>query len=308
MSIKVIGHKVPDTDATTSAITFSWFLNEVLKADAAPYVLGKPNREAMYVLDRFSIPTPDMLSSITEGEDIAIVDTNNPEELLENMDKANILYIFDHHKLGGLTTSAPLRVNIQPLASTNTIIYLEAKSSNATVPSQIAGLMLSGIISDTLEFRSPTTTSVDKEAAEELSKIAGVDIHNLATEMFAAKSYIGDMSVREILLADHKNYTFGGKSYKVAVFETTDPSKVLEKKDELVAEMESVKRVENLEEVLFFVIDILNTNAILIISNSHVEEIGTKVFGGIVKDGVMSLPGIASRKKQIVPPLEKVLG
>jgi manganese-dependent inorganic pyrophosphatase len=308
MAIKVIGHKVPDTDATTSAITFAWFLNEVLKVEAAPYVAGKPNREAMYVLDRFNVHTPDMLTSVSEDDDIAIVDTNNPEELIEGIDKANILYIFDHHKLAGLTTSAPLRINIRPLASTNTIIYLEAKEMGASLPKDIAGLMLSGILSDTLEFRSITTTDIDKKVALELSEKLGIDTHDLATEMFAAKSYIGDMSVRDILLADHKNYTLGGKSYKVAVFETTDPGQVLEKKNELIAEIDTVRKEESIENVLFFVIDILNTNAYLIISDTEVEDIANRVFGKNVTDKVMELPGVASRKKQIVPPLEKVLG
>ena len=198
--IKVFGHRSPDTDATCSAIVWSWFLNTHRNQPATPYILGPINTEAEFVLESFGITMPLMLESIESHDHVAIVDTNNLDELFENINDAKIISIIDHHKLTGtLKTNLPLELVIQPYASTMTVMYNVMNIEPEKLPRDIAGLMLSGIISDTLEFRSPTTTNEDKELAGSLAIALDISIAEYATKMFDAKSNISDFSAAELI-------------------------------------------------------------------------------------------------------------
>lgn len=303
MSIKVMGHVPPDTDSTCSAIAYAWFLKTHKGLDAQAYIGGEINRETEFVLKHFGVAKPEMISSVAEGDKLVIVDTNNPEELISGYDQAEILEIVDHHKLAGLTTPSPLAITMRPVACVATIIWELAEGKD--LPKEIAGIMLASILSDTLKFTSPTTTDADKEAAEVLAKIAGVEVDGLATEMFAAKSNLAGMSARQILMSDQKNFDFGGTKYKVAVLETTDPSQALGMEADLRNEMSLLATEESLAGVFFFVVDILNSSSTLIASNEAAETLAEKAFGSKFNARRMELPGVVSRKKQMVPPLEK---
>ncbi|MGB0925381.1 MAG: DHH family phosphoesterase, partial [Minisyncoccia bacterium] len=161
--IKVFGHRSPDTDASASAIVWAWFLTNHRNQPASAYILGKVNTEAQFVLDTWGHSMPPILDQVNADDSVAIVDTNNLDELFENINETNIISIIDHHKLAGnLKTNLPLELVIQPYASTMTVMYNIMNIEPADLPRNIAGLMLSGIISDTLEFRSPTTTDADR--------------------------------------------------------------------------------------------------------------------------------------------------
>lgn len=261
--IKVFGHQSPDTDAVASTIVWAWFLREYRKLDAKPYILSNTNNEALFVLSKWGFTLPPVLESISADDDVSIVDTNNGDELFPNINDANIVSIVDHHKLtGGLKTSTPLEVIIQPYASTMTVMFNVMNIEPAEFPREIAGLMLSGILSDTLEFRSPTTTPQDRALAEKLAGALGVSITDYAKEMFAAKSDISGFTDDELAKLDSKVFDIKGKQMRISVVETTNPETVLARRAGLLEAMQKMKAEDSVDEVLFFVVDILEEHAI----------------------------------------------
>lgn len=303
--IKVFGHKVPDTDTVVSAIAYAWYLTEVKNTNAQAYVLGDLNKETAYVLEKFNIDTPEKLDALDEKDQVVIVDTNNPDELPDDLSKASLLEIIDHHKLtGGITTSTPLSITMRPMASTASLIYTIANPELHKMPTNIAGLLLSGILSDTLKFRSPTTTDEDVEIAKELAKIANVDIDEYAENMFAKKSDISDLSPDDIILMDSKVYEIkNNKKARLSVIETTNPETVLAIKNDIKkAILENINK-ENLDEMFFYVIDILNEESTLIVTSESAKQIAEESYGVQIQDDSVKLPGMVSRKKQLLPPL-----
>lgn len=304
--IKVFGHRSPDTDASCSAIVWAWFLNNYRNQNAVPYILGPVNTEAEFVMESFGVTMPAILESVSDGEQVAIVDTNNLDELFENINDTEIISIIDHHKLAGnLKTNLPSEIVIQPYASTMTVMYNVMNIEPVDLPRDIAGLMLSGILSDTLEFRSPTTTDADKELAESLAKIVDINISEYATKMFDAKSNIAHFSAAELLRLDSKIYEIQGKQTRVSVLETTDPQIIINRYNEIIAQIPTIIEQDNIEEVLLFAIDILKEEATVFIHNESVKEMISKGFGIEIDNTTVLLPGIMSRKKQIMPALTK---
>jgi len=303
-SIKIFGHQSPDTDATCSAVVWAWFLSTQRKTPATAYVLGDPNMEAHFVLTHWGVAMPELLTSVSSEDLVGIVDTNNVDELFENINDCNIISIIDHHKLtGGLKTSAPLEVVIQPYASTMTVMFNIMNIEPTDFPREIAGLMLSGIVSDTLAFRSPTTTPTDQALAEKLAAALGVTIADYATAMFTAKSDISHFSDEDLLRLDSKIYDLRGTQTRVAVLETTDPGTVLARKDALIQAMDSVAKEDNVDEVILFVIDILNEEATVFIQNDTIRDMLETGFEITTTGDTHVLSGVVSRKKQILPAL-----
>ncbi|MCO4824695.1 MAG: manganese-dependent inorganic pyrophosphatase [Amylibacter sp.] len=302
--IQVFGHTSPDTDATGSAIVWSWYSNEVKGQAAAPKLLGTPNTEAAFVLARWGFDQPEIIADVAEGNDVVIVDTNNPAELPASINDANILEIIDHHMLvGGIKTKSPINITIRPLACTATIMADLMGDDLAKAPAAIKGVMLSCILSDTLEFRSPTTTDIDKACAEKLAAELGVDIAEYAAEMFAAKSDVSAFSDAELLRMDSKKFEIGGKNFRVSVLETTSPATVLDRKISLMEAMSVVEAEDGVDQVLLFVVDILNEESTLLVANDLVQTVAEKSFGVKVSGDTVVLPGVVSRKKQIIPQL-----
>lgn len=305
MTTKVFGHKAPDTNSTGSPIVWAWYLNEVKGVAAEPALLGEPNTEAAFVLKHWDLQKPAIISGVAEGEKVVIVDTNNPAELPEGINKADITAIIDHHKLvGGLETKGPIDITIRPLACTATIMYDLMGDDVKKAPRGVKGAMLSCILSDTLEFRSPTTTDHDKAVCEALAADLGVDMGELATAMFEAKSDVSAFSDAELLRMDSKEYTVGSTDLRVSVLETTAPKLILDRKDSLMAAMPGVAQEDGANEVLLFVVDILNEEATLLVPNDTVKQIAEASFGCAVSGDTVVLPGIMSRKKQIIPNLK----
>ncbi|MEK7098792.1 MAG: manganese-dependent inorganic pyrophosphatase [Patescibacteria group bacterium] len=304
--IKVFGHKSPDTDTTGSAILWAWYLNNHTTTPATPFVLGELNKETQFVLNKWEVPQPVLLEGLIGGEEVVIVDTNNPQELPENINEANILAIIDHHKLvGGLETQSPPTITMRPLACTATLIHDLMPEVNDALPKDMAGVMLSCILSDTLEFRSPTTTPHDKMVAEKMAKQLGVDISAYASEMFAAKSDVSDYTDVGLVHLDSKKFAVGDKNIRVSVVETTKPTMLLERKAGLVKAIEEVVKEESdTDDVLFFIIDILKEEATVLIYNDLTRKVIETSFGVTVSGDIVVLPGIVSRKKQIIPALK----
>jgi manganese-dependent inorganic pyrophosphatase len=304
MTTLVFGHKSPDTDSTGSPILWAWYLNEVKGAQAEAVLLGEPNTEAAFLLRKWDLPKPRIISDVEAGQPCVIVDTNNPAELPANVNNADIQAIIDHHKLvGGLETKGPIDITVRPLACTATIMLDLMGDDAAKMPAWAKGTALTCILSDTLEFRSPTTTPHDRAVAEKLAADLGISIPDYAAEMFAAKSDVSAFSDAELLRMDSKEYEVGGKKFRVSVLETTSPAIVLDRKASLMQSMTTVAAEDGVDQVLLFVVDILNEEATLLVPNDLVKTVAEKSFGATVSGDAVVLPGIMSRKKQIIPNL-----
>ncbi len=305
MSTLVFGHKSPDTDATLSAIIWAWYLTHVRGGDAEPRLLGEPNTEAAFVLKHWGFAKPQIIADVAAGQNVVIVDTNNPAELPPSINDANIMAIIDHHMLvGGLKTKTPINVVMRPLACTATVMHDIMGDDLVKAPREIKGAMLSCILSDTLEFRSPTTTPHDRAVAEKLAADIGVSIPDLAGKMFEAKSDVSAFSDAELLRMDSKEYSVAGKELRVSVLETTAPKIVLDRKASLMASMTGVAKEDGADQVLLFVVDILREEATLLVPNDLVKQMAEASFGCKVTGDTVVLPGIMSRKKQIIPALK----
>ncbi|MEP1328430.1 manganese-dependent inorganic pyrophosphatase [Pseudophaeobacter sp.] len=305
MTVQVFGHKSPDTDSTGSPIIWAWYLNEIKGVAAEPKLLGEPNTEAAFMLQRWNLDKPAIIADVADDQAVVIVDTNNPAELPANINGADVQAIIDHHKLvGGLETKGPIDITIRPLACTATIMHDLIGDDMAKMPEAVKGAALTCILSDTLEFRSPTTTDHDRAVAEKLAADLGIDIAAYAADMFAAKSDVSSFSDAELLRMDSKEYAVDGTKFRVSVLETTAPAVVLDRKASIIDSMTAVATEDGVDQVLLFVVDILNEEATLLVPNELVKAVAEKSFGAAVSGDAVVLPGIMSRKKQIIPNLK----
>jgi manganese-dependent inorganic pyrophosphatase len=304
--IKVFGHISPDTDATVSAILWAWYLKNHTASEATPYVLGTLNKETVFVLRKWNTEEPELLENINLGDKVTIVDTNNPQELPSNLIDAEIIQIIDHHMLaGGISTRKPLDMTIKPLASTATVIHdLIGEAQVHSMPTDMKGLMLSAILSDTLAFRSPTTTPHDKAVAEKLAEDLNVQIEIYSHEMFASKSDVSDFTDVGLLHIDSKKSALGDKNIRISVVETTTPETILARQAGIVEAIQKlISEEKDVDEVLFFIIDILKEEATVFTYNKLVQDIISTSFEVKVDSDRHVLPGVVSRKKQIIPAL-----
>lgn len=305
MTIKVFGHKSPDTDSTGSPLIWAWYLSEVRGTPAEACLLGEPNTEAAFMLQRWGFDKPTIIDDVTEDDSVVIVDTNNPAELPAGINSADVLEIIDHHMLaGGIKTRKPITITVRPVACTATIMHDLMGEQAAQMPDNIKGAMLSCILSDTLEFRSPTTTDRDREVAEKIAAELKIAIPDYAAELFAAKSDVSSFSDAELLRMDSKQYDIADKSFRVSVLETTSADTVLARKESLMQAMPGVATEDKADQVLLFVIDILAEEATLLVPNDLVKTVAEKSFGVTVSGDTVTLPGVVSRKKQIIPSLK----
>ena len=305
MTTLVFGHKSPDTDSTGSPLIWAWYLSEVKNTPAKAVLLGEPNTEAAFMLKHWGFAKPEIIADVTADDKVVIVDTNNPAELPPSINDSKIQAIIDHHMLvGGIKTKSPIDITIRPLACTATIMHDLMGADVAKAPKNIKGAMLTCILSDTLEFRSPTTTAHDRAVAEALAADLGISIPAFAAEMFAAKSDVSSFSDAELLRMDSKEYNVAGKELRVSVLETTSPKTVLDRKASLMASMVGVAQEDGADQVLLFVVDILNEEATLLVPNDLVKQMAEASFGCKVSGDTVVLPGIMSRKKQIIPALK----
>lgn len=302
--IKVFGHTSPDTDSTGSPIIWAWYLSEIRKTPAKAVLQGEPNTEAAWMLTRWNLDKPQIISGVEKGDQCVIVDTNNPAELPAAINDADVIEIIDHHMLaGGIKTKTPINITIRPLACTATIMHDLIGEDMARAPEGVKGAMLTCILSDTLEFRSPTTTPHDRAVAEKLAADLGVNITDYAAQMFAAKSDVSAFSDEALLRMDSKEYELGGKKLRISVLETTAPETLLARKDALVSAMPGVATADGADEVLLFIIDILREEATLLVPSDFVRQVAETSFSATVSGDTVVLPGIMSRKKQIIPAL-----
>lgn len=295
MSLLVFGHKNPDTDSICSSLVMTNF-KKSLGVDAISCRLGKLRKEAEFVLNYFEVQPPQLLESVGEEDKCILVDHNELGQSVDGLEKATIVEIVDHHKLGGITTSSPLSVTLKPVGCTNTILFNMYKENNVEITRPIAGLMLSAILSDTLIFRSPTTTDKDIAAGKELAKIAEVDYEKYGMEMFKAGTSLEGYSVEDIVNMDFKAFEMGDKKVGIGQVMTLDIDSVLEKQDEFLNYINST----DYDMLYLAITDIIKEGSYLIYKSP--DEVVKNAFKVEPSQGVF-VEGLVSRKKQLVPNL-----
>lgn len=296
----VVGHKNPDTDSVVSAIMLSWLLNEQGN-EYTPGIAGEINKETEFVLSSFNYQKPEIITEErNEDSEFFLVDHN---ELTQSIAKPeNIIGIIDHHLIGGLKTSVPIYFRAEPVGSTSTLVYKLIKENSLVIDEKQAGLLLAGIISDTLNLTSPTTTTEDIDSLYELKEISKIDTEELSKKMFDAKSDFSDKSIEDIITGDMKEYDFNKKKVVIGVAETTSLSYFKENEKELVESLKQIKEKEKYDFLFFAIVDIINKNAYLY-GGEEEQDIAKEVFKGERAGEYTLLKGVSSRKKEIAPPL-----
>lgn len=306
--LAVFGHLNPDTDAITAALVYARLLTRQ-GVDAQAFRLGELNFETVFVLREAGVDAPALLPELPAGAAVALVDHNESAQSAPNLAELNVTRVVDHHKLGDLSTAQPAYLRFEPVGCTGTILLKLHREAGLSVEPLDARLMLSAVLSDTLHFRSPTTTQEDRDAVAFLAPVAGIeDVEAYALAMFAAKSDLGDTPAEALLRMDYKVFPFGDvaapQAWGIGVIETTNPAYVFGRQAELLAAMDQVKAQDGLAGVLLSVVDILNeTNRTLVLSATE-GKVLSEAFGVTVDGPVADLGRRISRKKQIVPTLE----
>jgi manganese-dependent inorganic pyrophosphatase len=303
MSILTFGHKNPDTDSVCAAIALA-DLKKKLGEDIAPAMQGDLTPETKFVLGKYGVAAPQVVTSYA-GKDVYLVDHSDLAQSPDDLGKANILGIVDHHKLGDVTTSQPLECWIWPVGCTCTVIKSMYNFSNIEIPKDIAGIMLCAILSDTVIFKSATCTSKDRAACEDLAKIAGVqDMQALGMEMFKVKSAVEGTPVRELVFRDYKDFNMSGNKVGIGQLEVVDLSILDGVKADLAADIAALKKEGGHHSIFLLLTDIIKEGTeVLIVSDD--DSVIKKAFNVAPADGKAWLPGVMSRKKQVVPNLEK---
>ena len=300
----IIGHKNPDTDAICSSLVYASYLN---KKDIKNTVikLGDLNNETQFILDKFGFSVPETVTELPEGASIILMDHNSASQSIDYREHYKIEQIIDHHKFE-LTTDEPLYVRAEPVGAACTIVAKMFFESGFELTKSEASLLLSAIISDTLYFRSPTTTLEDGAIMKKLNEIAQIpDLEAYSLEMFAAKSDLGDISIEKLIKLDYKTFQFGDRNFGIGVMETTNPDYGFNRKDEIIAKLKDIKQADNLDGILFSIIDILNKKNTTFFPDEFEAETIDRVFGVSMDDHVADMGGAISRKKQMVPQLTK---
>lgn len=301
----VFGHKNPDTDSITSAIVLA-NLQRALGNDATAYKLGNINKETRYALKTFKVEEPQTLEIIDEGCDVILVDHNESTQSISGIENVNVKMVVDHHKIK-FETSNPIYYIAEPVGCTATILYKLYRQNNVKIETTIAGLMLSAIISDTLLFKSPTCTSQDKQVAEELAKIANVDINTYGKEMLIAGTDISDLTPSQVINMDSKLVNEANTNFVVSQVNTVDLDSVFARQSEIEEAINKEINDNGLDFYMFVATDILDCNSKVIVLGKNADVI-EKAFGVNLENHTALLNNVVSRKKQILPNILKVLG
>ena len=295
----IFGHKSPDTDTITSSLVMANLEKALGNADAVACRLGGLNKETEYVLNYFDIEAPELIDDVEDGAQVILVDHNSPSESVDNLENAKILKVVDHHKLA-LETSYPLFYRAEPVGCTETVLFKLYKENSVEVTKEIASLMLSAIISDTLLLKSPTTTEDDVEAVKELAEIAEIDYESYGLEMLKAGTDLSDFSIEEILDLDAKQIDFGDVKSIVNQVNTASIPDVLEMQEDLEDGIQKIIDDEDLDIFMLLITDIVNSNSEVLVLGSQASLVEV-AYDVTLEDNHALLEGVVSRKKQVVP-------
>jgi manganese-dependent inorganic pyrophosphatase len=308
MTISVVGHANPDTDSVTSAIALATLLNaQGMEAKACMQIAAADlNPESTTVLKRFGLAAPELLNDAA-GKKIALVDFSDLAQGPANLAAAELVTVVDHHKIGDITTNNPILFRAEPVGCTGTVLNKMFKEAGVAIPKDVAGGMLAAILSDTVNFKSPTCTDDDKAAVNDLKAIAGVtDTEELFMEMLKAKSAVDGVPAKDLLFRDYKDFDMKGNKVGVGQLELATLDQVAKVREELVKAMEAVK-AEGRHSVLLMLTDVVKEGTDLVVLSDDPALI-EKAFDTKLDGNSMWIPGMMSRKKQTVPNLQKAFG
>lgn len=300
----VFGHQNPDTDAIVAAISYAYFENQ-RGAEAEAVALGEPNEETAYVLDHFETAAPRVIKTATnEVKQVMLVDHNEPQQSVSDIADVEVSHVVDHHRISNFNTANPLYYRAEPVGCTSTILWEMYNEKGIAIPTKLAGLMLSAIISDTLLLKSPTTTDVDREAVAALAKIAGVDYQSYGLAMLKAGTNLDNKSEAELIDMDAKSFEMNGKSVRIAQVNTVDLDSVLKRKAAFETVINQEIAAKNYDLFVLIITNILNSDSEgLVLGSASGQANFEKAFNKKLTDNLVALPGVVSRKKQVVPPL-----
>lgn len=300
--VLVFGHLNPDTDSIASAISFA-YLQKQLGVDTEAVALGEPNEETQYALKHFGFePLRVIENASNEVNEVMLVDHNEASQTVADINDVTIRYVVDHHRIANFETAGPLYYRAEPVGCTNTIIYKLYKENNIEIPKNIAGMMVSAIISDTLLFKSPTCTPEDEVAAKALAKIAEIDLEEYGLSLLKAGTNLTSKSNEELLDLDAKSFDMNGTTVRINQVNTVDFNDVLDRKSSLEADMEASNKANNYDLFVLLVTNILDSDSMVIAIGNNTEKV-EKAFEVQLEDNAALLKGVVSRKKQVVPPL-----
>lgn len=304
--VYIFGHKNPDTDSILSSLILEGIEKTKGINNVKAYRLGEINKETQYVLDYFKIKAPELLEEVEEGQKVMLVDHNEFDQSVKGIEKAEIIQVIDHHNITtSFKTGAPIFYLAMPVGSTATLLYELCKATNIGMDKTTAGLIVSSIISDTLLFKSPTCTEKDKDTALKLAKIAGIDVNKYGIEMLKAGTDLSEFSPKDLINIDSKTIMMGDKKCQIAQVNTVSIPDVLENKVEIERAMQDFINQNGIELFVLMITDILENNSEIIVLGE--QAIVEKAFNVELEDNIAFLPGVVSRKKQIVPIIEKFL-
>jgi manganese-dependent inorganic pyrophosphatase len=302
----IFGHKNPDTDTITSAIAYAE-LKSKLGADVEAVRLGEVNGETQFALNYFGIEAPRLVENVAdEVKDVILVDHNERQQSANDIDKVRIVEVIDHHRVANFETAGPLYFRAEPVGCTATILNKLYKENGVAIRKEIAGLMLSAIISDSLLFKSPTCTEQDVAAARELAAIAGVDADKYGLDMLKAGADLSDKTIDQLISIDAKEFSMGSYKVEIAQVNAVDVNDVLSRQAELEQALNGIIAAKGLDLFLLVVTDILNNDSVGLALGSKAEGV-EKAFNVKLENNKALLKGVVSRKSQIVPPLTETL-
>ncbi|CAG36909.1 probable manganese-dependent inorganic pyrophosphatase [Desulfotalea psychrophila LSv54] len=308
MTISVVGHSNPDTDSVFSAIAFATLLNaQGQEAQACMQSAAADlNPESAMLLARFGLAAPEEIGDVA-GQDVALVDFSDLNQGPANLATANVVAVVDHHKVGDLTTNSPILFRAEPVGCTGTILNKMYKEAGVAIPQAVAAGMLSAILSDTVNFKSPTCTEDDKIAVADLKAVAKVeDTEELFMAMLEAKSSVDGVPAKDLLFRDYKDFEMNGKKVGIGQLELANLEQVASIRADLLAAMEEVK-ADGRHSVLLMLTDVVKEGTDLVVLSDDPALI-EGAFAGTLEMSAMWIEGMMSRKKQTVPNLQKAFG
>lgn len=298
----IFGHKNPDTDTICSAIAYA-DLKKQLGLDAEPVRLGEVNGETAYALKYFNVEAPRLVETVAnEAQDVILVDHNERQQSASDIDQVRVVEVIDHHRIANFETSQPLYYRAEPVGCTATILNKIYKEKGIAVRKEIAGLMLSAIISDSLLFKSPTCTEEDVAAARELAEIAGVDAESYGLDMLKAGADLSDKTIEQLISLDAKEFSMGAAKVEIAQVNAVDTNDVLSRQADLEEAIQGIIAKKNLDLFVFVVTDILNNDSIALALGKDAKAV-ERAYNVSLSDNKALLKGVVSRKSQIVPVL-----
>ena len=302
--ILVFGHKNPDTDAICSSLVMADLQTKIRGEEVISCRLGNLNEETKYALKYFKVEEPKLIEKVDEGQRVILVDHNEFTQSVEGIEKAKILEVVDHHRISNFETSEPLYYTARPFGCTSTILFEEFKQNNIEIEKIEAVLMASAIISDTLLLKSPTTTEHDRKALEELGKIADINIEEYGLEMLKAGTDLDDFSEEELINLDAKSLDKNGTKFVIAQVNTVSIEDVLKRKEKLEVAMNKEIEEKGLSLFVLAITDILNSNSEIIALGEKADAV-EKGFEKKLENNTVFLEGVVSRKKQLLPSIDK---